>query len=581
MRFLLRNYWLSVVATGILLLLTNLGAENFALEMPFAILTTAIMMFALLRLGMVALAVTVFTSTLLNSYPITMSRKPRTEVRITARNQAEEESCWLGVDLGTQSVRALAVSGTGLIVGQGSHPLTTRRDGPRHEQDPEEWWRATVFACRAAVTDLPASSIRGMAVDGTSGAILLVDRSGKALTSALMYDDSRAVNESRFVNEAGASTWASLGYRMQPSWALPKLLWLLRENRDLIPSARLAHQADFINLRLAGHQVPSDSSNSLKTGFDLIHENWPRDVLDALRIPDQIMPAVVRSGTQIGTVCREAAAITGIPAGTPIIAGMTDGCAAQIAAGALDVGNWNSVLGTTLVLKGVTGELIRDPTGVVYSHRSPDGNWLPGGASSTGAGILTQRFPGRDLDALSAQAADREPAGVIVYPLVSRGERFPFTAPDAEGFMLGTLADEVDLYAALLQGVAFVERLCFDSLDLMGAPIDGDLTLTGGATRSRYWCQLRADILGRPVRLPENPEPALGMAVLAASKGRNVPERRISDVAREMVRIREVVTPRPGRVARFHGPYVRLVEELARRGWIQSALREHAGRRAH
>jgi len=170
---------------------------------------------------------------------------------------------------------------------------------------------------------------------------------------------------------------------------------------------------------------------------------------------------------------------------------------------------------------------------------------------------------------------------VIAYPLVSRGERFPFIAPDAEGFVLGAPAGEIDLYAALLQGVAFVERLCFDSLDMLGAPIGGDLTFTGGATRSRYWCQLRSDILGRPVRLPENAEPALGMAVLAAasSQARNAAGRSVCDVAREMIRIREVVSPRPDRVARFHEPYLRLVEELARRGWIQPALREHAERR--
>lgn len=429
-------------------------------------------------------------------------------------------------------------------------------------------------ACRAALDGMAATSIRSLAVDGTSGTILLVDRSGNALTSGLMYDDSRAVNESRIVNESGASRWASLGYRLQPSWALPKLLWLLRENPALVPSARLAHQADFINRRLAGHEVPSDSSNSLKTGYDFIRDIWPRELFDALGIPDRILPEVVCPGTQIGTICREAAAMTGIPVGTPIIAGMTDGCAAQIASGALEVGSWNSVLGTTLVIKGVTADLIRDPAGVVYSHRSPDGNWLPGGASSSGAGILTQRFPGRDLDELSARAADREPASVVAYPLVSRGERFPFVAPDAEGFVLGAPIDEIDLYAALLQGVAFVERLCFDFLGLLGAPTSGHLTFTGGATRSRYWSQLRADILGRPVRLPDNAEPALGMAVLAAAKGRSV-----SEVAREMIRIREVVNPRPDRTARFHEPYIRLVQELARRGWIQPALREHAERR--
>jgi D-ribulokinase len=132
-------------------------------------------------------------------------------------------------------------------------------------------------------------------------------------------------------------------------------------------------------------------------------------------VPEQILPAVVRSGTTIGTVCADAASITGTPAGTPIIAGMIDACAAQISTGALQVGSWSSVLGTTLVLKGVSTELIHDPAGVVYSHRSPDGNWLPGGASNTGAAILAQRFPRRDLNGLSAQATDREPATVIAY----------------------------------------------------------------------------------------------------------------------------------------------------------------------
>jgi len=495
-------------------------------------------------------------------------------IRVTVHNKSTE-NIWLGFDLGTQSVRAVALSEAGDVLGQSSHPLTSRRDGPRHEQDPEEWWRAIVYVCRAALADLPASSIRGLAVDGTSGTILLVDRSGKTLTSGLMYDDMRATDEARRTNEAGAAVWASLGYRMQPSWGLPKLLWLLREHRNVIPRARLAHQNDFVNRRFAGHDVPSDSSNALKTGYDLVREAWPHEVFDALGVPDQVLPAVVRSGAQLGTVCAEAAEMTGIPAGTTIIAGMTDGCAAQIGAGALEVGSWNSVLGTTLVLKGVTKELIRDPAGIVYSHRSPDGNWLPGGASSTGAAVLTEKFPGRDLDALSAQAAEREPASIVAYPLVSRGERFPFVASDAEGFVLGDPSDPVDLYAALLQGVAFIERLCFDYLDMLGAPIGGQLSLTGGAACSRYWCQLRADILQRPVRLPENTEPASGMAVLAASVGR-----RISDVAKEMVRVGAVIKPRPHRFARFHESYLRLVEELAHHGWLQSAVVEHAKRRA-
>ncbi len=487
------------------------------------------------------------------------------------------EPAWLGLDLGTQSVRALLVSQTGAVLGGGTSPLTSRREGATHEQDPEDWWRATAAACRQATAGLPAGvPVRGLAVDATSGTVLLADANGRPLTPGVMYDDARAVEETRRANAAGAELWAALGYhRMQASWGLPKLLRLLGPRPNPPAGSKLLHQSDFINRRLTGGDVATDLSNALKTGVDLLRERWPREVFAALGVPEAILPAVVRSGTTLGVVCPGAAAETGLPVGTPVIAGMTDGCAAQMGAGALHVGSWNAVLGTTLVLKGVTPALIQDPAGVVYSHRSPDGNWLPGGASSVGAGALAKHFPGGDLRALDQAAAAREPATVVTYPLHGRGERFPFVAPGAEGFTLGQPADETDRYAALLQGVAFVERLCFDYLDLLGAPVHGPLVLTGGGARSRYWCQLRADVLGRPVTLPENAEAALGMAVLASSGGRGV-----ADTASAMVRVREVIDPRPGASGRFRASYLRLVDEFAQRGWVPDQVKQHAWRRA-
>ena len=482
---------------------------------------------------------------------------------------ASDPDTWVGIDLGTQSVRALAVSGSGEVLGAGTAALHSHRDGPRHEQDPAQWWLAVRSACAEALCGLAGRRVGGVAVDGTSGTVLLADATdGRPLTTALMYDDTRAAEFTERVNEVGGAVWARLGYRrMQPAWALPKLLWLLREHPELAGRATLAHQADVINRALVGGPVPTDLSNALKTGADLVGERWPADVLDRLGVPAGLLPSLVRSGTPIGTVCAEAAELTGLPAGTPVIAGCTDGCAAQLGAGALAVGSWNSVLGTTLILKGVTAELLADPLGVVYSHRSPDGRWLPGGASSTGAGAIAWQFPGRDLDELGTRAGEYEPAGVLAYPLASaRGERFPFVAPDAEAFVLGSPRDDVELYAAMLQGISYVERLCFDYLAALGAPVHGDLLLTGGGTRSAYWNQLRADVLGREVKLPASAEPALGMAVLAATPGRPPAE-----VAAEMVRIRAVVEPRAAAAGRFDEPYHRLVGELVGRGWLPSA----------
>lgn len=279
---------------------------------------------------------------------------------------------WLGIDLGTQGVRASLVSENGCVLARSSQPLTSRRNDGRHEQNPEQWWRATVAACRQALTDVPAQGLKGVAVDGTSGTIVLVDTSGRALSAGLMYDDSRAQAEAQRVNEAGIDMWDALGYRMQASWALPKLIWLIREFRGVVRGMRLAHQVDFINRRLTGCEVASDWSNALKTGYDLINERWPYELLDALGVPGHMLPAVVEPGTQVGVVCRETAEMTGIPAGTPIMAGLTDGCAAQIGAGALDEGSWNLVLGTTLIVKGVTAQPSRDAAGMVYSHRLPE-----------------------------------------------------------------------------------------------------------------------------------------------------------------------------------------------------------------
>ena len=494
---------------------------------------------------------------------------------MTTRGGPGDDDVWVGLDLGTQSVRAVAATRHGEVVGTGRSPLTSTREGPRHEQDPEQWWQAVVSSSRQALSGVRSGAVRAVAVDATSGTVLLTDTEGRAVSPALMYDDTRAVGELDRVNQVGEAVWTELGYlRMQPSWALPKLLWLLREYPGVGGRARLAHQSDFVNRRLVGSEVPTDLSNALKTGAHLIEEAWPTDVFDALGVPAHVLPDLVRPGTYIGQIGLQAAEVTGLPCGTPVIAGMTDSCAAQLGAGAVSPGNWNCVLGTTLALKGVTKELVRDPLGAVYSHRAPDGTWLPGGASSTGAGVISRDFHGRDLAELDGLAARHEPAAVVAYPLARQGERFPFVAPQAEGFSLGAGSSEAECYAAILQGVGFIERLCFDYLDLLGADVSGELTFTGGASRSRYWCQLRADILGRTVKLPDNTEPALGMAVLAAShRGRT------AEVAKDMVRIRETIEPRPGSTRRFDDSYLDLVDELERRGWLKPVAAAHARER--
>jgi sugar (pentulose or hexulose) kinase len=278
----------------------------------------------------------------------------------------------------------------------------------------------------------------------------------------------------------------------------------------------------------------------------------------------------VRPGTQIGEVEQSATEHTGIPVGTPIRAGMTDSCAAQIAAGALEENRWNSVLGTTLALKGVTRKLLHDPSGVVYCHRHPDEGWLPGGASSTGAGIISVMFPDGDLEGLDEKAERRGPSTAVFYPLASKGERFPFAQPDARGFWVEKPEDDTDCFRAVLEGVAFVERLCFAYLELLGASVAGPISATGGGAKSRFWSQLRADVLAVSVVVPHLSEASEGMAILARAG-----EGPVAETASSMSQVKWRFEPgdQNGDLAEN---FERLTSAFVERGYISEELARRA-----
>ncbi|MGW0227324.1 FGGY-family carbohydrate kinase [Actinopolymorpha singaporensis] len=476
------------------------------------------------------------------------------------------EPVWLGVDLGTQGVRVVAATATGSVVAKAMAPLRSTRDGVHHEQDPQEWWLAFVRAAGEVGGQVAGRPVEGLSVCSTSGTVLFVEEvpgdPARPVTPALMYDDGRAGEQAARLAADPAPGWSVAGARPQASWGLAKALWLLAEY-DVPESARLAHQADVVTARLAGSAVATDWSHALKSGVDLVRTDWPYDVLDRHGLPAKRLPPVVAPGAPIGEVGARAAELTGIPAGTPILAGLTDGCAAQVASGALAPGAWNFVLGTTLVLKGTTTEPVHDPSGAVYSHRSPDGGWWPGGASSAGAGVLAREFPGADLEALDAAAEAFEPAGVLAYPLVGKGERFPVARPDATGFLTGNPSDPAERYAAYLQGVAFVERLCLEHVQRLGASVGPVVTLTGGGARSSYWPRLHADVLDREIVVPEVTDGAFGMAVVAAAPAHGS----LAGAAAAMVRERVRHVPRPQAVERFGEAYGRWLDELGSRGW--------------
>ncbi|MCS7061171.1 MAG: FGGY family carbohydrate kinase [Anaerolineae bacterium] len=484
----------------------------------------------------------------------------------------------VGIDVGTQGARVLAVSPQGDVVASAAALFeTTWQALPADhcEQHPLDWWHATA-ACLRRVTDALSNKayIAGVAADSTSGTIVMVDARGTPLRPALMYNDMRSRPYVAEVRAAGHELEQRLGYTFNASFGLPKMLWLTREEPELASRANaFIHATDFILGKLSGDFHVTNYSDALKSGYDLIAARWPAFIEHDLGIPLERLPRVTPPGALIGTVTQVAAEETGLPAGTRVFSGATDGTAAQIASGAVEPGAWNTSLGTTLVIKGITERLLIDPQGRIYSHRHPEGWWMPGGASNTGAEWIAREHAHGDLSTLDAAADQRVPTALIRYPLARTGERFPFIHPEAIGFIDGETesTDAIDRFAAGLEGTALLERLSYDTLQDIGASVGASIHTTGGGSRSVVWLKIRASALGRTLIRPRVSETAMGAALLAAGGAWHGS---LSTAARQMVKPDAVVEPDERLARAYQARYEGFKSALRQRGyWTPAAAR--------
>ena len=481
-------------------------------------------------------------------------------------------SAYLGIDVGTGGVRCALQALDGTCVASASEPL---RDAEvlglppgRHEQRPEAWWPPLAACIRKIVAAAGADSIAALSVDSTSGTVVFLDGGGRPLRPAIMYNDTRAAEQAARINAAAADFTARHGSRFGSSFALAKVLWVKEHEPDAFErAAMICHAADYLAGRLRGSFGVTDTSNALKMGCDLFDASWP-GFIEGLGVPLRKLPRLVAPGTPTGGVCRSAAAETGLRPDTAVVAGCTDGTAGFLASGAAGEGDWASTLGTTLVLRGISRDVVKDPAGRVYCHRHPDGWWLPGSAASVGGECLAHHFPGRDLAGLDRQAMELGHTDALCYPLVRRGERFPFVNPAAEGFTVceaaGGPLEGAELHLACLEGVAFVERWGLELFAGLGASTAGRIFATGGGAKSTFWLQVRATVLGRELCVPAQAGSEVGAAALAAAADCGS----VSEACRRMVRLAGVVRPDASRTALYDAKYRRFRELCTARGYV-------------
>jgi len=484
------------------------------------------------------------------------------------------EHMFVGIDLGTSGVRSCAITEKGDVVATVAVDLADAKPsnsstGHIHEQRPETWWAAVCRACKQLTqtirkNGLDLTRIRTVCVDGTSGTLVALNHDGKPVRNAIMYNDPRGGENAAHLNQIASDHCRNHGYRFASSFAIAKILWLREhEPRSFEQTAFFVHQADFIVQRLSDCAGITDYSNALKTGYDLLSNRWP-DWLERFKDVSSRLPKVVAPGTPIGNISPQASELTGLPTSTAVVTGATDGVAACLASGASHEGDTNVTLGTTLVFKRVSRQIVTREDGLIYSHKLPDGYWLPGAASNTGAEWTSQWFPNTDYREMDARALEHLPCPLLAYPLARKGERFPFHFEAAEGFLATELQDSVQRYAACLQGTALLERLALDLLDASTLKRGESVFSTGTPSKSDIWMQLRADICQKMYLRPLYPESCFGSALLGAKSLMGS----LADTIQLLVHIDKTFEPQKQNSPFYEELYERFLNELKTRGYL-------------
>ncbi len=439
----------------------------------------------------------------------------------------------LGIDASTTATKAILVDEAGAVIGVGAANYGFEVPRPLwSEQEPVLWWDGAVAAITSvlASTGVSAGDVVAIGLTGQMHGAVLLDEAGEVLRPAILWNDQRTGAECDAIRQTvGAERLVEItGNDALTGFTAPKLVWV----RDHEPGVwrRIAHvllPKDYVRLRLTGEYAVDKADGAGTLLFDLAARDWSREVLDALEIDPSWMPRTWEGPEVTGVVSGEAAAMTGLRPGTPVVAGGGDQAANAVGVGAVVPGTMALSLGTSGVVFATTDRPLYEPHGRVHAfcHAVPE-RWHFMSVMLSAAGSLRwfrdALAPEAEFADLVAIAGDVPVGseGLLFLPYLS-GERSPHPDPLARGAFVGlTLVhDRRHLTRAVLEGVAFGLR---DGLDLMveaGMPAPAQIRASGGGTVSPLWRQILADVLEAEIATVNTSEGAAYGAALLAMVG--------------------------------------------------------------
>lgn len=467
---------------------------------------------------------------------------------------------YIGIDLGTSSVKLLLVDEKGSIHGSASrdYPLYFPHSG-WSEQKPEDWWDAVQDALKELTAGIDINEIAGIGCGGQMHGLVVLDADDNVIRPAILWNDGRTGEEVDYLNgvigkEKLSALTANIAFA---GFTAPKILWMRKNEPEKFERiAKIMLPKDYINYKLTGvHSCDySDASGMLL--LDVKNKCWSKEMLDICGVTEAQMPALFESYEVIGTVKPG----LGLPETVKVVAGAGDNAAAAVGTGTVGEGACNISLGTSGTIFISSNNFGVDPNNALHAFAHADGHYHLMGCMLSAAScnkwlceeiLNTSDFAGEQKDITDEKLGKNN---VFFLPYLM-GERSPINDTDARGTFTGFSMDNnrSDFVQAVLEGVAFAIRDSFEVAKSLGIDIKRS-KLCGGGAKSPLWRKIFANVLNITLDIPQTEEgPGYGGAMLAmvgAGKFASVEE-----CADALVKVTSSLEPDPALAALYEEKY--------------------------
>ena len=428
---------------------------------------------------------------------------------------------YVGIDLGTSSVKTLLLSGDGEVASSVTkeYPLYFPHSG-WSEQNPEDWYNQTVACLKELLKDVDAKAVRSFSFSGQMHGLVMLDEKDNVIRPALLWNDSRSQAQTDKLNKNKDFLLDNTANIAFAGFTLPKLLWVKEnESENYAKISKVMLPKDYVAYMLSGNFCTDVSDASGTLYFDVENRCWSKSILEEYGIKEEWLPKVLESDGCAGTLKADLADELGLE-DVKIIIGAGDNAAAAIGTGTVKDGDCNISLGTSGTIFTVSDKFSLDRSSAIHSFCSASRNYHQMACMLSAAVCCNwwvEKILRDGYDSVNEKANALGENEVMFLPYLM-GERSPLNDTDVRGMFYGMSldTDKDDMSLAVLEGVAFALRHNIDIIRNMGIDIKKS-NVCGGGTKNKLWLKIIANVLGIELQIPENQEGAsLGAALLAA-----------------------------------------------------------------